>query len=121
MARHVVVEFDDNEAADKFIAKFAGKTSTRVVGLFALPVKFCMCPTPTGYIKDEVVRGERFGWWVHVVCKRPILGTHQAENLLPIQDVPLTDRVYMSRVSSLSTFQLLTSKAARHPNLSTAP
>jgi hypothetical protein len=112
--RALVIEFDDNAGAERMIKQLKGRSTVRVVGLFAMPEKFCFCPTPEGYHKDEVVRGAKYGWWVHRVCRLPILGSHQVENLLPIQDVPLDDRVYMSRISSLGIFQLLTKKAKRH-------
>lgn len=114
MARYVVLEFDDHAGATKLMDQIKGRASVRVVGLFASPTKYCMCPTPEGYHKGEVARGSKYGYWTHIVCRLPVRGAHQVENLLPIQDIELPDRVYMSRLSTLSIFQLLTKNAKRH-------
>ena len=93
MARLVLVDFDDNAQAEAFIAKLdnAGHSKYRVVGLFARPNRWCGCPHPLGYAKNEIVKGGAYGWWVHVICRRPRMGTHQAKNLLPHRRHPHND------------------------------
>lgn len=107
MARLVLVEFDSDSQAEAFIAKIdkAAKPSFRIVGLFAKPMKWCSCPKPTGYDKNEVVLGVRYGWWVHILCRRPRKGTHQPHNLL---EPRLSDEAYTSVVSTISIFEVPT-------------
>lgn len=89
--RALVIEFEDDEAALKLKQQIETATKNgkrfRVVGLFAIPNRWCSCPTPEGYHKDEIQRGAKYGWWVHVVCRRPRLGTHPTVNLLKPDEV----------------------------------
>lgn len=91
MARYLLIEFDDNRQADALRAQIDTATEKgkpfRVVGLFGRPSKWCTCPKPTGYFKNELVQGSTFGWWVHTICKRARMGTHQCRNLIPLKDV----------------------------------
>jgi hypothetical protein len=107
MARLVVVDFDSDALADAFMAKMnkAANPKYRVVGLFAKPVRWCECPKPTGYEKNEVVMGGKYGWWIHKLCRRPRRGTHQAHNLLnPV----LADAKYTTVLSSIGLFEVPT-------------
>lgn len=112
MARLVVVEFDDNAQADVFIAKLnkAANPRYRVVGLFAKPVKWCECPRPTGYDKNEVVMGGSYGWWVHKICRRPRKGTHQPHNLM--EPVLAQDKKYTTVLSTIGLFEVPTRNLA---------
>lgn len=101
MARYIVVEVEDNAAAQELIDSLTEKTSDairagnlmRVVGTFVRPNRTCQCPDwqtvnyrdPTK-LKNEagVERGLKFGWWVCSRCKRPRKAGHQLVNqLLP--------------------------------------
>lgn len=86
MARLVLVEFDSDAAADAFIQKIDSQTEKgkkfRIVGLFAKPTRWCGCPQDDGYSKNEVVMGGKYGWWVHIKCRRPRMGTHNPHNLI---------------------------------------
>jgi len=91
MARYLLIEFENDAQADALRAQIDTATEKgkpfRVVGLFGRPSKWCTCPKPTGYIKDELVQGSKYGWWVHTVCKKARMGTHQCHNMLPIREV----------------------------------
>lgn len=104
MARLVVVDFDDNAQADAFIDKLKGKKSFRVVGLFARPTSWCECPKPTGYAKNEVVLGGRYGWWIHRLCRKPRRGTHQANNLM--RPLPISTAKYTTIVNQVCLFEV---------------
>lgn len=99
MARYLVIEFEDNESADKLMAKIndarAGGALYRVVGLFVKPRRFCTCPDGpaslggASYRKPMakngwrgVDRGLKFGWWVCSSCNRPPMRAHQLVNQL---------------------------------------
>lgn len=113
MARLVLVEFDSNSQADAFIQRIdKANGHFRIVGLFAKPTKWCICPRPTGYAKNEVVMGGSYGWWVHRLCRRPRKGTHQPHNLI---EPRLSDSDYTTVISSVSLFEVPTRnlKAAR--------
>lgn len=90
MARYIVVEFADNGDAEAFISAVAGDSKVdgkrRVVGVFVKPIKLCGC-ADWRHInygdknrEHEVVRGERFGWWICTRCKRPRRAGHQLVN-----------------------------------------
>ena len=101
MARLVVLEFADNDNADLFVKSInwesdvtgkanpvvidsrqypddsVGNVDATVVGLFALPVNFCEGSLTTGCLPHRGklgwywVLGQKFGWWVCRVCKKP--------------------------------------------------
>jgi hypothetical protein len=111
MARYLVVEFDEDRHADSMRKRIDAATDEgkpfRVVGVFGRPTKWCSCPAPEGYHKNELVRGSRFGWWVHVVCKRARLGSHQCVNLMALNEVAgLSDEGLTFRVDGLSIFEV---------------
>jgi len=93
MARYVLLSFDDNAEAERFIEAvkqrdvffsaanpngeggsygyFSDNVFTRAV--WGKPVKFCECTNPG----DNSVLGAKFGWWVHRPCGRPKKGQWQ--------------------------------------------
>jgi hypothetical protein len=103
VARYIVVEVEDNGAAQEFIDALMEKTPDairagklmRVVGIFVRPGKVCVCHDrqevnyrdPT---KDKnaagVARGEKFGWWVCSRCGKPRMAGHQLENQMEAAD-----------------------------------
>ena len=118
MTNYLVIEFDSEEGLQKLrdrihVETLKGKRF-RVAGVFKAPDKWCECPRPEGYHKDEVVRGSNNGWWVHRQCRRAVQGQHHLANKLSIQDSDLPDTQYMHRISTLNVFELLTRKAKRH-------
>lgn len=86
MASLVVVEFDDDDAARKFVEKVNDGFSPRgreyknrrVVGMFGQPRKFCECPDAQQASSRKnpvrIQRGQKRGWWVHDACARPLKG-----------------------------------------------
>jgi len=103
MAKYVLVAFDDDKDADKFvefvhnvssvIIGFAGdkeELDAAVRGVWKKPTKFCEC---TGG-RAGFTRGRKYGWWVCATCKRPTEGWANGDhwqlslgvNLLPISE-----------------------------------
>lgn len=83
MARYVLIEVDDNEAANRLMTKLSQLKGMRIAGLFGVPQQYCECPKDEGYHQDKmVVRGSKLGWWVHRTCRRARRGTHQLQNLI---------------------------------------
>lgn len=97
MARYVVVEFVDNDEAQRFVDKVDARGDsycvdgllppTRVVGIFVKPGKTCECTD--GYRANygdknwnaaEIERGGKFGWWICTRCNRPRKAGHQLKN-----------------------------------------
>jgi hypothetical protein len=90
MARYILLEVDDNDKADSLMRRMAALSNSgvKVVGLFAAPRTFCKCTRVKG---RGWTRGQKLGWWVCSVCRRPgrqwgsspqaVIG--QAVNLLP--------------------------------------
>lgn len=77
MPRYVLVEFDDNAAAKKFVERVNGRygmpteqRSFRVRAVWALPTKFCECTRSSGKMW-AMTRGLKSGWWLHSDCGRP--------------------------------------------------
>lgn len=89
MARYLLVEFDDNDSADRMRAQInnaesAGK-NFRVIGMFSKPGALCDCSTRS----DRSVRGKRFGWRLCEACRRPKNGSPQTlSNMLDDEDTP---------------------------------
>ena len=94
MARQVVVEFDNNEEADRFVDKLvadnlAGKPR-RAVGSFPVPTKFCACNPLT----RKSGRTTKFGWWVCLECKLAQPGWQAPKNLLTPTLVTLKEQSF---------------------------
>lgn len=82
MAVYVVLEFDDNAQAKRFVEKVNGGfkavardyLSRRVIGIWYKPTKFCTCATDgTKQTRgsNPFFRSEKTGWWVHHPCGKP--------------------------------------------------
>lgn len=84
MARLVVLKFENNDAADRFVESMQEyhvyasdkRTNMRevfaeVVGLFAFPTIFCEAGgCGTGRVK-QFFHGPKYGWWVCARCGKP--------------------------------------------------
>lgn len=103
MARYIVVEFSDNAEADAFIAQLNEECSRRrkegnpfirrVVGIFVKPGKTCECSDrhranygDKNWLPADILRGEKFGWWVCTRCNRPRAAGHQLNNQIKPSD-----------------------------------
>lgn len=113
MARYVLIEIDDNNAADQFIVSInQGKQfmtvpannaqdqytvvelQAKAVGLFAKPTNFCTCSVP-----GKRARGAKLGWWVctNAGCNKALKGSMQRPNNLLEVDKHLSQReVYIA-------------------------
>lgn len=80
MARYVVLDFRDNEFAETFVKLVDGSLSweqlaavsgahAEVAAVFAKPTLFCTCGVD--YTAKAFQKSSRFGWFVHLKCKRP--------------------------------------------------
>lgn len=110
MAKYVLLAFDDDAEADKFVEHHGEgimlsapmeepglytylKPTVRAV--FKKPTQFCSC---TG--EKSFTRGQKYGWWVHAKCKKPMEGwaagdiwyTALGTNLLPISEAAPENR-----------------------------
>lgn len=103
MAVYVVLAFDNEEEAKKFVG---GTIQSKVVvdyvteeamkvevyGVYKKPTQFCTCISG-GKRDGGYRRGTNYGWWVHAACNKPTPGVgKQADwfaslgtNLLPDQ------------------------------------
>lgn len=103
MARIVVLEFDNDEAATRFVDHMNNKAGagainqaavamahSDVVGVYGKPTQFCTCEAPP-MVRGAWGRSRKYNWWVHLACRKPtkrwgttlpiLLG--QAKDLLP--------------------------------------
>lgn len=88
MGRYVLLEFDDNEAAETFVSnlnelKADGSgdfpylgiilcAHAKVSAVFSRPNNLCQCKGSTTSVK-----GTKFGWWVCPACKKGKAGVGQ--------------------------------------------
>lgn len=89
MSRYLLVEFDDNDSANRMRAQIdnaeANGKSFRVVGMFSKPGVLCNCEIKS----DRSVRGAKLGWWVCPECHRPKSGSPQTlSNMLDEGNTP---------------------------------
>jgi len=78
MAVYVVVEFDDNAEAKRFVEKVnegfeavdPDYKRRRVIGIWYKPTKFCPCTGADGS-NNAFMRAPKTGWWVHYTCGKP--------------------------------------------------
>ena len=96
MPRYLLIEFDDNEQADKLRAQIDAATRKgkrfRVVGLFAKPKSFCRCGPETttagrGNPKKTHQVGGRFGWLLCTTCEKPSSALSFLKNLVARDDI----------------------------------
>lgn len=99
MGRYVLLEFDDDDAAERYVEKILGRAVemsrkkgaklVRVRGYFARPNTYCECGilSPLEQ-REQVVRGVRYGWWVHRRCRKARRGPHTPRNLLDPAGTP---------------------------------
>ena len=110
MSRFVLLEFEDDDLAEKFIAKTQNHTEQganyRVAGLFARPNIWCKCPFQIAGVNRPVNRGKKYGWWVCAWCKKPRPGTHHLVNIIPTPPEPISPRYYQYGVDNLSVYEV---------------
>jgi hypothetical protein len=100
MPRYVLIEFESNEAAERFVVKTLEReqqgAAYKVIGFFAKPRGFCKCgPLSERLQAAECRRGSKYGWMVHTKCGRPRRqASHSPRNLLD------PDGTHASRVAS---------------------
>lgn len=77
MARYLLIEFDDNDSADRMRAQIDSAEGNgkrfRVVGMFSRATKLCECATRS----ETSVRGSKYGWWLCPECRKPKKGSGQ--------------------------------------------
>lgn len=104
MAKYVLLAFDDDKEADKFIEQTqrahgiyddegGGHMSYAcdVRGVYRKPTKFCDCKTTK---HRGFTRGKKYGWWVCSQCGKPTVGWGRGDhwflalgkNLLPVDN-----------------------------------
>lgn len=87
--RYLLIEFDDNDSADRLRAQIdAANRGFRVVGMFSKASKLCECSTRS----DQSVRGAKFGWRLCPECRRPKSAVSQT--LYNMLDDPNTPTKY---------------------------
>ena len=105
MSKYVLVEFEDNEAADKLVAQITKRADDgatfRIAGVYQRPNAWCGCPFQIAGETRPVARGKKFGWWICQWCKKPRPGTHQLESISS-DTRPINDRKYQYGVGILS-------------------
>lgn len=92
MGRYLLVEFDDNDSANRMRAQIdaaeAKGRAFRVVGMYTKPSTLCECENRSG----KSVKGAKFRWYLCESCRRPKPGSPQ---ILPnILDDPETPAKY---------------------------
>lgn len=106
--RLIVVEVDDDEAAERLIAKINSTKSARVKGMFQMPRARCRCNGPfsensKSTLWKRSLRGQQFGWWVHDKCLRVSKGLHtETKNLIAREDQPQGDTHMVTYVDGIS-------------------
>lgn len=89
----ILIEVDDDEAAEKLVAKFSSLRGARIAGMFQVPKARCRCDNFELRFGRRVpaekrsLRGRLFGWWVHDKCGRPTHGSQLTKNLLKPEQV----------------------------------
>lgn len=95
MGRYILLEVNDNAAAQSILALLARKDDptefdprtlsyllgahAEAIGLFSKPGALCKCVVPS----ERSIRGSKFGWWVCTTCKKPKHGSgHSLLNML---------------------------------------
>jgi len=91
----IVIEVDDDEAAEKLVARINQTRTARVKGMFQMPRARCRCPNleeKFGRLvpaEKRSLRGLQFGWWVHDKCHKVSKGLHsESKNLIARDDQP---------------------------------
>lgn len=91
----MVIEVDDDEAAERLAAKINATKSARVKGIFQMPRARCRCDNMVEKFgrmvpaEKRLIRGQLFGWWVHQTCNKVLKGSGAgARNLIPKADQP---------------------------------
>lgn len=112
MPHYLLIEFDEVEQCNTLRERIDNASkkgkALRVIGLFRSPKSWCTCPIPTGYHKGEIVRGGRFGWWIHLACKKARMGSHHLENLLELSEVIKPSTGIMMRPTTLGVAEVVT-------------
>lgn len=109
MAKYVLLAFDNDDEADKFVEatqqrqgvlndndcpcypEDGAHIKADVRGVYRKPTKFCSC---TSYKHRGFRRGTKYGWWVCAQCGKPTIGWGRGDhwflalgkNLLPVSN-----------------------------------
>jgi hypothetical protein len=96
MGRLVLIDFDDNAMAERFLAEHENmklvmnkdELPYNIVGIFIKPGMLCECQSKT----DKSFRGAKFGLWACKVCRKvkPYSGQYLSD--LRKRDVRTKDR-----------------------------
>lgn len=91
MSKYIVVEFEDDAQADKFVKKtddhnYQG-APYRIAGIFQRPNAWCGCPFQINGENRPLYQGKKFGWWICGWCKKPRPGIQHLRNLLSWHDM----------------------------------
>jgi hypothetical protein len=77
VARYVLVEFNDDKAADAFVMEVTiesmqqAEPRMRVRAMYQKPTKFHDPATCHRSKMSGWTRGKKYGWWVCALCKKP--------------------------------------------------
>ena len=85
VARLVVLYVDENEVAEGFALEgdaIMSGVGHQVVGLYAVPTKFCDCMNQGLRTGFKIAMGQKYGWRIHRACGLPVPGNQCAKNLL---------------------------------------
>jgi hypothetical protein len=117
MPRLVCLYIEDNDVAEELLTVIAAdqnrldvggvSMSVTPVALFAVPTLECECPKNDVANPIRTTRGEKYGWWVHRVCGKPVPNGWQSPRnlLIPLQpEVHARERTY-SKIYVSWTFQ----------------
>jgi hypothetical protein len=108
MARYVVLEFDDNDAAGAFLEVVKDPylmdgfpDGVKVKAVFAKPTKFCDCPLP-----GNIAKGAALGWFICSKCAKARRGWQYPDNLLQEKRASRVDfvRAQMLRAGFIEGF-----------------
>lgn len=73
--QYILIEVDDKPLTNALVKKLKSIASrgARVVGVFVTPDDgFCECgKLPSHRQGAELVKGQKYGWFIHTPCKKP--------------------------------------------------
>jgi hypothetical protein len=100
MARYVILEFDDNDAAGAFLEVVKDPylmdgfpDGVKAVALYAKPTRFCECGK-----ERNLIKGASLGWFVCATCKLAYRTWQYPDNLLQPKEA---DRITFVRKQML--------------------
>lgn len=89
MARLMLVSVNDNDKAEKLMAKLDGVDGVKTIGFYGQPTQFCDGTCQVEDMNAKSVHGRKFGWRLCPVCRKPKTTTFgYLKNLLEMEDLP---------------------------------